>query len=563
MDNLLTTDVLVIGCGIAGGVAALEAADAGLSVVVVTRAADPAESNTRYAQGGIMCPDPGGLRPSHTVVENEHAATAAGVPVTDSDTRASGADQQAIEDQRAIEAAARDIRDAGHGHCLSAAVDLLAAEGTAAVQRVLLDRLQVPFDRETDGSLSLVREAAHAEPRILHAADATGEAIQAALLQALRDHSRIELRTDCTAVDLLTPAHHSRTRTAVYQQPSCVGAYLLDTRSGEVVRCLAGATILATGGLGRLFLRTTNPAGARGDGIAMAHRAGARVINSEYIQFHPTTFHHSHAVNFLISEAVRGAGARLVDAQGRPFMWKYSPKWGDLAPRDVVARGIHQQMLLTGSDNVYLDAASMIDADTIMRTFPTIYQECLRYGVDMTREPIPVVPAAHYACGGVWADLNGRTTIERLYAVGEVSCTGVHGANRLASSSLLEGAVWGVRAARDIIAMNSRDTGIAADDIPPWQNLGTEAPDPALVHQDMVSIQHIMWNYVGLVRTARRLDRALSELRHLETEIERFYRSATLTDELIGLRNAVRSAVIVATAAWENRTSLGSHYRAD
>ena len=540
MDNLLTTDVLIIGCGIAGGTAALELADSGHAVTVVTRAEVPAESNTHYAQGGIMWP---------------------------------AADRK--NDSPAL--TARDIHEAGHGHCLPAAVDIVAETGNPIVSRILLERLKVPFDTRPDGSPALICEAAHSADRILHSADATGAAIEQALIHELENHSNVQLLKGFTAVDLLTPAHHARDRLAIYAPTSCVGAYLFDRSRKKVVRCIARRTILATGGLGQLFLRTTNPGGARGDGLAMAHRAGARVINTEFIQFHPTTFHHQHAPNFLISEAVRGAGARLVDSMGRPFMQRYDEKWGDLAPRDVVARGIHQEMLSRAVDNVYLDAASHIAPEKIRKEFPTIYQSCLEYGIDMTRDPIPVVPAAHYTCGGVWVDLEGRTTINDLYAVGEAACSGVHGANRLAGNSLLEGLVWGSRAAGAIGAefADGRKTGEAgpvvragsgkvsaiADQIPDWQDSAQDIPDPALIHQDMSAIRHIMWNYVGLVRTDNRLERALSELRHLETEIEKFYRSARLTDQLIGLRNAVRSAVIVTTAAWENRTSLGCHYR--
>ncbi|GAB6089430.1 L-aspartate oxidase [Spirochaeta dissipatitropha] len=533
MDKLLTTDVLVIGSGIAGGCAALELADSGVDVLMITRNEDPLESNTYYAQGGIMWPGAGGT-------------AADGSP----DTR---------------QLAEEDVIAAGHGHSLPDAVHIMSSVGQVEVPRVLVERLGIQFDADAEGNLLLAREAAHSAPRILHAADSTGALIQRALIKALEAHPNVRLMWSITAVDLLTPAHHSSNSLAVYDRINCVGAYLFDSRKQQVLRCYAQKTILATGGLGRLYLRTTNPSGARGDGIAMAYRAGARVINSEFVQFHPTTFHHQHAPNFLISEAVRGAGARLVDSHGRSFMQKFDPEWGDLAPRDVVSRGIHQQMLATGTEHVFLDAASTIPTEDIRRGFPSIYESCLEYGVDMTRDPIPVVPAAHYSCGGVWVDSWGRTTIENLYAVGEVACSGVHGANRLASSSLLEGLVWGLRSARDITAAGLKTGikryGVEENEIPPWHNSGTDAPDPALIQQDMSAIRHIMWNYVGLVRTARRLERAYSELRHLEMEIERFYRSATLTDDLIGLRNAVRSAIIVTTAAWENKRSVGCHYR--
>ena len=264
---------------------------------------------------------------------------------------------------------------------------------------------------------------------------------------------------------------------------------------------MRGPPILATGGLGQIYLRTTNPAGSRGDGLAMAYRAGARVINTEYVQFHPTAFYHRNAPCFLITEAVRGAGARLVDEQRRPFMDRYDPVWKDLAPRDVVARGIHSEMLRRGVKNVYLDLASYIPEERIRAEFPEMLRSCMEYGIDITRDLLPVVPAAHYACGGVWVDEHGHSTLERLYAVGEVSCTGLHGANRLASTSLLEGLVWGHRSAHHIAASLEPRSAALFDDIPPWKPTGTQEPDPALVAQDVTSIKNIMWNYVGLVRT--------------------------------------------------------------
>jgi L-aspartate oxidase len=293
----------------------------------------------------------------------------------------------------------------------------------------------------------------------------------------------------------------------------------------------------------------------------MAYRAGARVINTEYVQFHPTAFYHRNAPCFLITEAVRGAGARLVDERGVPFMDRYDAQWKDLAPRDVVARSIHSEILRRGVSNVYLDLPSYIPAERIRAEFPEMHRSCLEYGIDITRDLLPVVPAAHYSCGGVWADDHGASTVQRLYAIGEVSCTGLHGANRLASTSLLEGLVWGSRSAAHIAASLRAHNGVRYEDIPSWQPTGRETPDPALVAQDMSSIKHIMWNYVGLVRTTPRLARAIQDLRNLEVEIERFYRAAALTDELIGLRNAVRVALIVTLAAWENPESRGAHYR--
>ncbi|CAN5499714.1 L-aspartate oxidase [soil metagenome] len=517
----LETDVLIIGTGIAGCSAALTLADAGIHVTVVTRARTPEDTNTYWAQGGII--------------------------------------YQGVDD--APQKLAVDVMQAGAGHCYAPAVQILAEQGPSAVRRILLDRVNVPFDHKPNGELSLALEGGHTIPRIIHAADATGKAIQIALLNALRDHPNVQLLTSHTAVDLLTPDHHSLSRLAVYEPHTCVGAYLFDRERERVIRCLAKKTILATGGLGQIFLRTTNPIGARGDGLAMAYRAGVRIINAEFVQFHPTTFYHQQAARFLISEAVRGAGARLVNANGEPFMQKYDAEWKDLAPRDVVARSIHREMLSHDTTNVYLDLRSYVPRAEILSHFPTIYERCLQHGVDITEELVPVVPAAHYFCGGIWVDESGQTDHQHLYAVGEVACTGVHGANRLASTSLLEGLIWGERAARDVLQQLPTTPMPVAATIPPWRDAGVEIADPALISQDMSSIKHIMWNYVGLVRTTPRLARARSDLHQLEIEIEHFYHTTRLSDELIGLRNAVRAALSVADAAWQNNTSMGCHYR--
>jgi L-aspartate oxidase len=520
----IQTDVLVIGCGIAGATAALRLAEnPKLRVTVITSAEDPHESNTYYAQGGII--------------------------------------YRGTDDSP--ELLMEDIQRAGAGLSNPHMVRILADEGPGLVQEFLVDRLRVPFARMPGNELECIKEAAHSTERIVHVGDYTGRAIQERFVEALRAQPNIDLLTRHTAVDLLTPSHHSRDLLAVYDPLSCVGAYVLDQANGKVDAYLAKKTILATGGLGRVFLHSTNPPGARGDGLAMAWNAGARIINAEYVQFHPTGFYHRDQVRFLVTEAVRGAGARLVDENGRPFMQDYAPKWKDLAPRDVVARSIHSHMLTTGSKCVHLDLKSCMSADKIKSHFPAVYKKSLEFGVDITRDWIPVVPAAHYHCGGVWVDEHGQSSVRNLYAVGEVSCTGVHGANRLGSASLLEGLVWGVRAADDAVRTLG-EVGIEPGDIPPWYDEGlTETADPALIHQDMATIQHIMWNYVGLVRSARRLDRAISDLRNLQIDITRFYGSTKLSDSLIGLRSSVQAALLVAQAAWENKVSQGSHYRED
>ncbi len=520
MPDYIDTDILIIGSGIGGGTAALRLAQAGLRVTVLTRAKDPHNTNTAWAQGGIIY---------------------------------KGHDDRP-------ELLQTDIQNAGAHICNPEAVKILSEEGPIDVKRILIDELKVPFDVH-DGEVSLALEGGHGMARIIHAADATGAAIETSLIEALRREPNVTLLPGYTAVDLITPGHHSTNWQSKYAPQTCLGAYALEIATGEVKRFFARRTILATGGLGQIFLYTTNPVGSRGDGLAMAYRAGARVMNCEYVQFHPTSFVKQGAPRFLITEAVRGDGGRLCHADGVPFMHKYDAHWKDLAPRDFVSRSIYSEMLDHSVPNVYLDFRSYISPQRIQEHFPNIFKACMQFGVDATKDLVPVAPAAHYFCGGVWVDDHGCTTIDRLYAVGEVSCTGLHGGNRLASTSLLEGLVWGVRAAKHVVMHLHADPPIAVDEYPAWQQTGDEQPDPALIAQDLSVIQNMMWNYVGLVRNRHRLSRALSELRHLESEIERFYRVARISDELIGLRNAVRSAVIVAQAAWENKQSIGCHYR--
>ena len=513
------TDVLVIGSGLAGCAAALLAARGGARVIMLNKASRAEESNTWHAQGGIIYRG-----------------------VLDSPERL-----------------ASDIMTAGAGLCDPAAVELLSREGPRLVKQLLLDDVGVPFDRATDGQLDLTAEAAHSVARIIHTEDMTGKSIEESMIAAVRREPNVTILTGRTAIDLLTLSHHSRNLLDVYAPPTCVGAYVFDHGARHVELLMAKETILATGGLGRIFLHTTNPAGACGDGVAMAYRAGARCINMQFVQFHPTTLYHG-GERFLISESLRGEGARLIDAAGREFMLAYHPD-GSLAPRDIVARGIHQMMHETGARCAYLDISHK-PADWIRTRFPGIYAKCKEVGIDITSQPIPVVPAAHYSCGGIAVDQYGRSSMHRLRAVGEVSCTGLHGANRLASTSLLECLVWGVRAGEDAARAVRSGDDFYLPEIAPWQ-YETEAVDPALVAQDWLTIRQTMWNYVGLVRTRKRLDRAQQILRELHLEVGRFYARSELNDGLIGLRNGIQAALVVLLAATEARESRGCHYRTD
>ena len=522
-----TTDILIIGSGIAGATAALGLAkDPARQIILITRELDPEESNSRYAQGGIIHRGP----------------------------------------DDSVELLVQDILAAGAGASLPEAARILAEEGPVLLEKVLLGEAGITFDHDPGGALDYGQEAVHSARRILHVGDGTGRAIMQGLMAQIQRQPNIELLTNATAVDLITYPHHSRNPLDTYNPVSCHGAYVFDRNGKAVHRTLARKTILATGGIGRIFRNTTNPPGARGDGLSMASRAGARIINAEYVQFHPTALSAPGAEGFLISEAVRGEGGVLLTPDGDPFMGRYDPQWKDLAPRDVVARAIHTEMEANGYSHVLLDIATHMSADSIRERFPNIYAQCQRVGIDITREPIPVVPAAHYFCGGVQVDSWGHSSIQNLYAIGEVSCTGLHGANRLASTSLLEGLVWGHRAAEHIQQTIAEKPPrlLTREQVPAWDESGlTQDSDPALIQGDMQTIQNIMWHYVGLVRSGDRLSRAIRELRHMQNEIETFYRRTKLSDGLIGLRNAVEVALIVAQAARHNRQSRGCHYRVD
>lgn len=512
-------DVLIIGGGIAGSSAALRLAKLGYQVALVTKSKDPLENNSRYAQGGIV----------------------------------------ARGEEDSAELLKRDIIEAGDGINYLAAVEQLAEEGPGLVTSLLAEELQIPFARGNDG-FEWTREAAHSVRRILHVQDYTGRAIMEGMIQAVAAEPRITRFENYTAIDVITSSHHSTDYQERYRPNRALGAYLLDNDSGEVSAVFSGSVFLATGGAGDIYQHTSNPAGAVGGGIAMAYRAGVEILNAEYIQFHPTTLFHRDADRFLISESVRGEGARLMTRDGDYFMERYAPRLKDLAPRDEVARAIYRQMEREKSGFVYLDARG-IDTFDLEERFPSIFSACSAVGIDMRTDPIPVVPAAHYSCGGVKVNLRGRTTLPGLYAVGETACTGVHGGNRLASVSLLEGLYYGAVAAEDFHCCAEAPPESLIKSIPPWiAPQGETSFDPILISSDLNQIQQTMWNYVGIIRTKKRLSRALSDLNYLNHRIERFYRKAVLRRDVVELRNAIITSLVITRSALNNPHSIGCHY---
>ncbi len=523
MSRGFETDCLVIGSGIAGLSTAIALSETGRQVVLITAAPDIVESNTVYAQGGI-------------IYETE---------------------------KKDPESLIRDILEAGCRANYEPAVRLLAEQGPRLVRELLIEKVNVRFDSQVDEGLHLTREAAHSENRIIHRGDETGKSIEQSLYAYCSQLKNLKFLSSHTAVNLLMTSHHGRDRTRIHEPARCFGAFVFDQKTSETYPILAAHTVLATGGVGQLFLHNTNSRFARGDGIALADRAGCRLENLEYIQFHPTTFFQSGAPRFLVSEALRGEGAVLLNASGERFLQRLLPEYAtpELAPRDKMAQAIHQEMLTTGASCVFLDISHK-EAAWVQERFPFIYRTCLRYGVDITKQPIPVVPGAHYSCGGVWVDLEGRTTIMNLWAAGEVSCTGVHGANRLASTSLLEGLVWGVRAGGAIGHALRVDPHTTFPEIEPWES-GTATVDPSFLSQDWLALKHTMWNYVGLIKTEARLARAEGILKELDRGIETFYRRAALSDGLIGLRHASHVALRILEASMANPRSMGCYQRAD
>ncbi len=506
---MIETDYLVLGSGIAGLSFALRAAAHGRVTIVTKRA--PEESNTQYAQGGIAA---------------------------------------VFDPADSVEAHVHDTLTVGEGLCHEDIVRMTLAEGPPLV-RELIERWGVAFDRDGEGRIALGLEAAHSARRVLHVKDTTGREIERAMLAAARADDRITILADHMAIDLLT--------TAKYGGPDgCFGAYVLDVESGEVKTVIARAVILATGGAGKVYVYTTNPDVASGDGVAMAYRAGAAVGNLEFFQFHPTCLYHPQAKSFLISEALRGEGGVLRTRSGDTFTERYHPK-KSLAPRDVLARAIDDVLKKTGDEYVVLDMTHL-DGKFLVERFPAIFQRCLELGIDIRTTPIPVVPAAHYSCGGVVTDANGRTNLRNLYAVGEVAMTGLHGACRLASNSLLEGLVFGARAAAD--ARNT--TALRPPAVAPWYAGAASDPSEAVVvTQNWDEIRRMMWNYVGIVRTDKRLERARRRIELIRDEIREYYWNFKVTGDLIELRHLALVAHLVIECARRRKESRGLHYTLD
>jgi L-aspartate oxidase len=515
--KVIHTDCLVIGAGLAGSAYALHAARAGLDVQLLSLGG-PTEANSDWAQGGIIY-----------------------------DTSAR------------TDSLAQDIMTASDGMANPAAIEQLVREGTTAVSELLLNELNVAFDREPDGELELTREGGHSERRIIHAKDLTGRAILTSVAACVDGNSNITRQMGAVAIDLLTLSHNTDKAVDRFEPLTCFGAYVLDDESGEPMAIVARKTILATGGLGQIFQHSTNRQGSVGHGYAMAYRVGARLMDLEYVQFHPTVFYAPNAPHFLITEALRGEGAVLVNGRGEKFMDAIHPR-GSLAPRDIVSRAIHQQMINSGDACVYLDL-SALKPEFVRERFPYIYQRCKDNGVDITSEPIPVVPAAHYSCGGVHTDLNGRTNVRHLNAIGETACTGLHGANRLASTSLLEC----LTSAKFTAKADIEDIEKLSFRLPqpkPWKSPRRVA-DPTLIQQDLSLVRQTMWNYAGIVRSDRRLTRARRILLELREEVQSFYSDCYLSSDLIELRNAVQTALLVVHAAKLNPDSRGCHYVVD
>ncbi|MFP4039557.1 MAG: L-aspartate oxidase [Desulfosudaceae bacterium] len=515
----IKSDYLVIGSGIAGLRFALYAAESG-TVSIVTKK-EVADSNTNRAQGGIAA---------------------------------------VIDEIDSFESHIADTLSSGDGLSRPDVVEHVITRGPAVIK----DLMSLGIDFTTSGEqLDLGREGGHSYNRIVHARDLTGREIEQSLVSLVKKNPRVTIYENHVAVDLIT--HSTRIKKGPVVQTRDVyvcGAYVLDKTQDKVVTFNSGITLIATGGAGKVYAYTSNPDIATGDGIAMAYRAGCTVADLEFVQFHPTCLFHPEAKNFLISEAIRGEGALLVNTSGEAFMKKYDPA-GELACRDVVARAIDTEIKRRGDDYVYLDISHK-PPDFIKERFPHLYGQCLRYGIDMTTDPIPVVPAAHYMCGGVMTDLEGKTNIDRLFVVGEAACTGLHGANRLASNSLLEAVVFADNAATAASRMLATIPDQSDNGLPLWDDTGTTDSNEAItVSQNWDEIRLFMWNYVGIVRSNSRLERAKKRIDLINSEIKEYYWNFRVTSDLLELRNIATVADLIIECARRRKESRGLHYNID
>jgi L-aspartate oxidase len=508
-------DFVVLGSGIAGLSFALKAAKHG-SVAVITKRKS-SDTNTAWAQGGIAC---------------------------------------VTSDEDSFELHVRDTLEAGAGLCDETVVRTIVTEGPQRISELV--GLGLHFDeRDVSGhrELDLGKEGGHSKRRVLHVRDVTGKEIENTLLRELGRQSHVQLMEDHMAVDLITAA-----KLGFAAEDRCLGVYVLNEKTGHVETIRSSRIVLATGGCGKVYLYTTNPDIATGDGVAMAWRAGVEIANMEFMQFHPTCLFHPEAKSFLISEAVRGEGGILRNNRGEDFMKRYDSR-GSLASRDVVARAIDAEVKRSGAKCVFLDITHKAP-EFIRERFPHIYQTCLRFGIDMSKQPIPVVPAAHYQCGGIKTNVNGTTSLQGLYAIGEVACTGLHGANRLASNSLLEGLVVAHRAA--ICAIQGQHPLKHEVPLPEWKSGNVQDVDELVViYHNWDEIRRLMWDYVGIVRTDKRLQRASARLRNLQREIREFYWNFKVSADLLELRNLAAVAALIVDSALSRKESRGLHYTLD
>ena len=502
----ITSDFLIIGSGVAGLSYALKVAKYGTVSIVTKKGL--AESNTNYAQGGIA---------------------------------------SVFDKKDSFDSHIKDTLEAGDGLCDEKVVKFIVESGPERIKELI--NIGVNFNKEKDSKeLSLVKEGGHTNSRIVFSDDVTGHEVEKTLITAVRKNKNITIYENCIAIDLIC-----------LENNTCVGAYVLNKQSNQVVNFISKITLLATGGCGKVYLYTSNPDIATGDGIAMAYRAGANIANLEFMQFHPTCLYHNKAKRFLISETVRGEGGKLFDKEGRAFMHKYNEK-EELACRDKVAKAIDTELKKSGDDCVFLDISHR-DKDFIKKRFPNLYKKCFEFGIDMTKEPIPVVPAAHYMCGGIKTDTFGATNIRNLFAIGESACTGVHGANRLASNSILEAIVISHKSAqKSIKQLETTDLEVNAK-VKYWDDMNSvDSDEEIMVSHNWDEIRRIMWNYVGIVRSDKRLERAKRRIKNLKKEIYEYYWDFKITSNLIELRNLALVADLIIKCASKRKESRGLHY---